>query len=392
MTVTEKAPGKWQACADWGRGEDGRRVRTYRTMEGPTTEADAMRAALAWAARSAPPEGIRALLDAYVDAKEANGAAAQTVRLYRGFARRAALALPDVPPADLTTAMVSDALHAMLAHGAVNGGPLSRATVSRVYWFMCGAFDWARDVRGAVADNPVRPADHPQPERREAVPLDPADVARLSAWCRDALGHGDAAERATAAAAMLGLRAGLRVGEACGLRWRDVDTARNVLTVRGTVIEAGGPPRRQPHTKTAAGMRNVTVDSTLGAALAGLRAGAEAMGAAGPDAPIVTEAGAWARPSAVSRRFGALARRLGLASGVSFHSLRHTFATYQLRAGVPIKTVSARLGHQKIETTLAVYGHVLAGDDAAAAAMLERAYRDAASAADAGGGLAARTP
>jgi hypothetical protein len=39
---------------------------------------------------------------------------------------------------------------------------------------------------------------------------------------------------------------------------------------------------------------------------------------------------------------------------------RHTFATRQLHAGVPIAVVSKLLGHGSISTTLNIYAHVLA--------------------------------
>ena len=44
---------------------------------------------------------------------------------------------------------------------------------------------------------------------------------------------------------------------------------------------------------------------------------------------------------------------------IKFHGLRHTCATLLLAAGMPQKVVQERLGHQKIETTLDVYAHVL---------------------------------
>jgi site-specific recombinase XerD len=44
----------------------------------------------------------------------------------------------------------------------------------------------------------------------------------------------------------------------------------------------------------------------------------------------------------------------------NLHMFRHTFATRQLHAGIPIAVVSKLLGHGNISTTLNIYAHVLA--------------------------------
>jgi integrase len=49
-----------------------------------------------------------------------------------------------------------------------------------------------------------------------------------------------------------------------------------------------------------------------------------------------------------------------LNAGGHLHMFRHTFATRQLHAGVPLSVVSKLLGHGSISTTLNIYAHVLA--------------------------------
>lgn len=49
------------------------------------------------------------------------------------------------------------------------------------------------------------------------------------------------------------------------------------------------------------------------------------------------------------------------------HDLRHTHAMLLLKAGVPIKVVSERLGHATPGFTMATYQHVLPGMQAEAA-------------------------
>jgi integrase len=45
-------------------------------------------------------------------------------------------------------------------------------------------------------------------------------------------------------------------------------------------------------------------------------------------------------------------------SGGGLHTLKHSFATHMLAAGVPLHTVSELLGHSFVAVTGDVYGHV----------------------------------
>ena len=71
-------------------------------------------------------------------------------------------------------------------------------------------------------------------------------------------------------------------------------------------------------------------------------------------------------PERLSHRFARLVKESGLPA-IRFHDLRHAYATAALRAGVPIKVVSQRLGHGSVGITLQTYAHVLPGDDEHAA-------------------------
>jgi len=51
-------------------------------------------------------------------------------------------------------------------------------------------------------------------------------------------------------------------------------------------------------------------------------------------------------------------RELAIVPAIGLHGLRHTHATLLLEAGVDVKTVSDRLGHDNVQTTLELYGHV----------------------------------
>jgi site-specific recombinase XerD len=75
------------------------------------------------------------------------------------------------------------------------------------------------------------------------------------------------------------------------------------------------------------------------------------------ETPIVAdELGHALSPQALRRRFGAFCRDDSF--DVTFHSLRHSNATALLSAGVDVRTVAGRLGHQDGGALLLqVYAH-----------------------------------
>lgn len=54
-------------------------------------------------------------------------------------------------------------------------------------------------------------------------------------------------------------------------------------------------------------------------------------------------------------------------SRITFHDLRHSYATGALRAGASPKVISERIGHANIGFFLETYAHVLGNDDREAA-------------------------
>ena len=76
-------------------------------------------------------------------------------------------------------------------------------------------------------------------------------------------------------------------------------------------------------------------------------------------------------PSTAEKVFTSAAGRAGIRKGVSFHSLRHAFATHLLEGGTNIVVIQQLLGHRSLATTQ-VYTHVARTYVNATASPLDR--------------------
>ena len=82
--------------------------------------------------------------------------------------------------------------------------------------------------------------------------------------------------------------------------------------------------------------------------------------------------GNYIRPDTVTKAARRIAKRACLA-GVSLHTIRHSHGSQLLSLGVPLPTVSKRLGHANVHVTATVYSHALPEDEIAAAQIWNKA-------------------
>ncbi len=81
--------------------------------------------------------------------------------------------------------------------------------------------------------------------------------------------------------------------------------------------------------------------------------------------------GSWIHPQRFSQILDRKVAKLEVPT-ISLHDLRYTHATLLLKAGVPVKVVSERLGHATPTFTIETYQHVLPGMQADAARVFEQ--------------------
>jgi integrase/recombinase XerD len=142
---------------------------------------------------------------------------------------------------------------------------------------------------------------------------------------------------------------GVRVSEACALRWRDLQPAAEKGTGQITTTGKGG--------KT----RTIKLTARCWEALQSIRA------AGGPDDSVFRSQHRGGRldQSQVRRIVYAAAKRAGLKGlNVSPHWFRHAHASHALDRGAPIHLVQATLGHSSMATT-GKYSHARPADSSA---------------------------
>ncbi|HJX14465.1 MAG TPA: site-specific integrase, partial [Candidatus Deferrimicrobiaceae bacterium] len=154
------------------------------------------------------------------------------------------------------------------------------------------------------------------------------------------------------------LMAGLRQGELVALKWEDIDWHGNFIEVRRT---SWGGVMLSP--KSGKG-RRVDMADHVSAALADHRRklAAEAIkkGRPMPEWIFPNELGRILDASWLRAIFAGCLKKAGLRH-VSFHALRHSFASWLIGNGESLAYVRDQMGHHSIQITVDTYGHLVPG-------------------------------
>ena len=298
-----------------------------------------------------------------------NDLSPSTLRSYEGYIRThimptfSKVALARLQPAQL------DRFYAKLREsGGQDGVPLAPATVHKVHAIMRRALH--QGMRwGWISSNPASLATPPRIKSPQLHVPGIDDVMALIE--RAGKNNPD-----FGCFLLLATTTGARRGELCALRWSDVDEDAMALSISRSIVEAGRGQLVEKDTKTHSS-RRIALDAGTHKALLEHRIRCEQRAIA-----CGTELDAdcyvfsldpdsrhpWA-PNEVTKKFIRIRRAMGM-NGVRLHDLRHFAATRLLAGGVPVRTVSGRLGHANAATTLGVYAHFLEESDREAANIL----------------------
>lgn len=246
---------------------------------------------------------------------------------------------------------------------------LAPSTIMGVYQHTSAIFKMAvRD--GVIAKTPCVDIKLPAVDRPQVTPPTVEEVWRIHAAMPDRY----------RALILVGAAAGLRQGEALGLTVGNVDfLRREIRVVQQLKLVVGREPFLAPP-KTSASHRTIPVPElvteALAAHLAASPATLEMTGVSGRSELLIftNAAGGPIRRTGFGEVWRPAVKRAGVAEGVSFHDLRHFYASALIRQGLSVRAVQARLGHKSATETLNTYAHLWPDDEdltrAAVAAVL----------------------
>lgn len=256
--------------------------------------------------------------------------------------------LGDYEFSEITTEIADSFLKKKLESGRRDGkGGLSPKTVADIRSALLQAVDYARNkdylcnIKGKVFNpktpkRPIRVLSHIEQKKLETAVYKSEDAEHLGI--------------------LVAMYCGLRIGEVCALQWGDLNLEDCTMFVSKTVMRIQNlseeteaktkvvitPP------KTDAAIRTVPMPAFLCRYLMENKKEA--------DVYILTGTTDFMEPRCCLGRYKRYLEDAGIGS-LTFHTLRHTFATRCVEKGMDVKSLSEILGHSDVRTTLQRYVH-----------------------------------
>lgn len=230
-------------------------------------------------------------------------------------------------------------------------GMLGAKTVKNILQTLRKCLRWAKKMKW-IADAP----------EIQMPKIDEAEIRFLEQNELEALLDATTTEPMWFAAVLLGVDAGLRLGELRALQWTDINEVTNKIVIarsRWRNIE-GSPKGRKP--------RSVPMTKRLREALHAIRS----TKLRGPYVLSNLDGGAFGAEW-MGDTMDRLSRKAKLTE-CGWHTLRHTFITRLAMAGAPSRSIQELAGHASINTTMR-YMHMVKGAADAAIALLDAPER-----------------
>ena len=152
------------------------------------------------------------------------------------------------------------------------------------------------------------------------------------------------------------LNTGLRIGEVCALRWENIDFESKKIHIEKTIERIYSKEENKTIViidtpKSITSVRTIPINSKLYNILKQIRGKSKKT-----DFVLTGSREHYVEPRNYQYHFKEILKRSKVKK-YKFHTLRHTFATNCIEAGMDIKSLSEILGHADVSITLNIYVH-----------------------------------
>ena len=152
------------------------------------------------------------------------------------------------------------------------------------------------------------------------------------------------------------LNTGLRVGEVCALRWENIDFESKKIHVEKTIERVYSTNEKKTIViidtpKSITSVRTIPMNSKLYGILKQMKGKSKKT-----DFVLTGSSEHYVEPRNYQYNFKEILKKCKVKK-YKFHTLRHTFATNCIEAGMDIKSLSEILGHADVSITLNIYVH-----------------------------------
>ena len=235
-------------------------------------------------------------------------------------------------------------------------GNLSEKSVEGLHNTLCSVLSSAVD-EGYLTHNPAWRCYKPKGQKKERPVADEKTVKKLITAF-----EGQSMKYETYF--KLVLATGLRRGEACGLKWSDINWRKRTIHVQRGVVKLSHQESITKDPKTSSGDRMVYLSKEMCQLLKAWRKECEwdrqqtANETVSEDDYLFRQSnGKPMNPCTFTYRFKLILKANNLPLDLNVHSLRHTNASLLIAQGVDVRTVASLLGHAQASTTLDIYAH-----------------------------------
>ncbi|MDU4960161.1 MAG: tyrosine-type recombinase/integrase [Sporomusaceae bacterium] len=275
--------------------------------------------------------------------------------------------LNDITPNHIRTFVQNLSEEGIYAGRKKGQSTLSSATIQKHYKLLNLLFN--RAIKwGLCSANPCKRTDTPKAASPHISVYDENTLSEFIAKI-------DTEETKYQALIFLALSTGIRRGELFALKWDSIDFDRNVIEIRHTLQYVPGEGLTLKDPKTELSSRKVSVPCSVMAILKSHKAEQAAKrlklgghinqegrweGAEESENDFVfcTWNGKAMHPDTLNNWLTKFTKANGLPH-ISPHSFRHMAASFLIKSGVDVRTVSGKLGHARTSTTTDIYAHVI---------------------------------